>query len=362
MRWGNPDLLWVLVIPVLAVVAWIYGALIRRRLIARAGHAPLVQKLLATFSPQRRLIKQFLIGVALLLACLTALRPQFGRRPEALRQTGIDVAIAFDISKSMLARDVPPSRLQAARELLGRMMHQLSGDRVALVPFAGVAFTQSPLTADNSAIRLYLDSLDPAQMPVGGTNIAQAITKSTELLTGSKDKAENTGRSRVLLLLTDGEDVAPDAGAAAKKAAQKAAEAGIKIYAIGVGTMVGEPIPMVDANGNHAGYQKGTDGKPIYSKLNLPLLQELARLSDPQDPKGKKVWAFDGTTDVAAELTGSLSDLQKTTLETSLRHNFGEKFQYILLPAILLLLAEMLVPERRRRLGPAGSPAGSLAK
>ena len=349
MRWGSPDLLWMFAVPVLALFLWFYGALVRRKLVARAGHVPLVQNLMSTFSPQRRLTKQFLLGVALILLCFVVLRPQFGRRPEALRQTGIDVAIAFDISKSMLARDVPPSRLQSARELLGRLMKTLSGDRVALVPFAGVAFTQSPLTADNSAIRLYLDSLDPAQMPIGGTNLGMAIERATQLLTGHEDKAENTGRSRIILLLTDGEDVATDAGAAAKKAAQKAAGAGILIYAVGIGTMVGEPIPMVDSNGNHAGYQKGTDGKPIYSKLNLTLLEELTRLSDPANPKARKVWAYDGSVDVAAELATSLSELQKTTLEASIRHQFGEKFQYVLLPAILLLLAEMLLSERRRR-------------
>jgi Ca-activated chloride channel family protein len=349
MRWGNPDLIWVCALPLLALALWVYGAAVRRRLLAKAGHVPLVQKLLATFSPQRRLIKQFLFGVALVFLALTLLRPQFGRRPEALRQSGIDVAIAFDISKSMLARDVPPSRLQAARDLLGRLVHTLSGDRVALVPFAGVAFTQSPLTADNSAIRLYLDSLDPQQMPVGGTNIGMAITQATQLLTGHADKAENTGRSRVVLLLTDGEDVAPGAGEAAKKAAQKAAEAGVKIYAIGIGTMVGEPIPLVDANGQHAGYQKGSDGKPVYSKLNLALLENLTQLADPQNVKAKHVFAYDGTTDVAAELATALGELQKTTLEASIRHQFGEKFQYVLFPAILLLLAELMVRERRQK-------------
>lgn len=350
MRWGNPDLLWVCAVPLLAIALWIYGAAVRRKLLARAGHVPLIQKLLATFSPQRRLTKQFLCGMALLLLSVTLLRPQFGRRPEALRQSGIDVAIAFDISKSMLARDVPPSRIQAARDVLGRLVQTLTGDRIALVPFAGVAFTQSPLTADNSAIRLYLDSLDPQQMPVGGTNLGMAITQATQLLTGHSDKAENTGRSRVLLLITDGEDVTAGTGEAAKKAAQKAAEAGVRIYAIAVGTMVGEPIPLVDSNGQHAGYQKGSDGKPIYSKLNLPLLEELARLADPQNLKGKHVFSFDGTTDVAAELAGVLGDLQKTTLESSIRHQFGEKFQYVLFPAILLLLAELLVSERRRKL------------
>ncbi len=262
MRWGNPDLFWVCALPLLAVALWVYGAAVRRRLVARG---PATCRWCRSSWPRSRRSggssSSSCSALALVLA-ITLLRPQFGRRPEALRQSGIDVAIAFDISKSMLARDVPPSRIQAARDLLGRLVQTLAGDRIALVPFAGVAFTQSPLTADNSAIRLYLNSLDPQQMPVGGTNMGMAITQATQLLTGHADKAENTGRSRVILLLTDGEDVAPGAGEAAKKAAQKAAEAGVKIYAIGVGTMVGEPIPLVDATASTPATRRAPTASP----------------------------------------------------------------------------------------------------
>lgn len=348
MRWGSPELAGLLVLPVLAVLAWMYGARARRQALARAGEIQLVARLLAAHLPRRRFIRQVLLGLAFVLLCVSALRPQLGRRPEALRRTGVDLAIAFDISKSMLVKDVLPSRLDAARQRLGELMARLSGDRVALVPFAGVAFTQSPLTADNSAIRLYLQSLNPGQMPVGGTNLAAAIDEGVKVLTGRGDKAETSGRSQVLLLVTDGEDVASALGEAAKKAAQKAAEAGVRIYAIGVGTMTGDPIPLYDNAGNHAGYQQDSTGKPIYSKLNLKLLEELSRLSDPANPNEMRVFLDDGQTPVLDAVLGALEKQQRTTLEASIRHQYGERFQLLLIPALLLLLVEMRVRERRK--------------
>ncbi len=349
MRWGQPEYWWLLALPAVAIAAWVYGHLVRRHLARKAGDHPLVARLLATLSPERRLLKQLVVGLALLLAVLAAVRPQYGRRPEALKQTGVDVAIAFDISKSMLARDVQPSRIDAARQQLAALLAQLKGDRVALVPFAGIAFTQSPLTADQSAIRLYLDSLDPQKMPVGGTNLGAAIDRGVELLTGAGDRGEGGGRSRVLLLITDGEDVAGDQGAAAKEAAQKAAEAGIKIYAVAVGTRLGEPIPIVNPDGTHAGYQKDSAGKPIYSKLDVKLLEELARLADPAATDEQRVFQYDGSRSIAPVLHDELDTLQKSTMEAALRHTYGEKFQYALLPAVLLLLLDLLVGERRRR-------------
>ena len=347
MRWGSPELFWLAVAPLAALLLWVFGAMARRRLIARMGTAALIGRLLSTYSPQRRLTRQFLSGLGLVLLLVALWRPQFGRRPEALHRTGIDLAIAFDISKSMLAKDVPPSRIDAARAVLDELAGRLVGDRLALVPFAGVAFTQSPLTDDTSAIKLYLNSLDPAKMPIGGTNLAMAIDEGVKLLAGSGDKI--SGRSRALLLLTDGEDVSPGQGEAARKSAQKAAEAGVKLFAIGVGTQVGEPIPLYDANGQHAGYQRSTDGKPIYSKLNSKLLEELTRAADPGEPNAVRVFTYDGNQDVATPIVNALDQLQKATIEASIRHQYGEKFQWVLLPAVLLLLAELLVSERRKK-------------
>ena len=349
MRWGHDHLLWLALIPFLGLVLISYGHILRRQIRERIGDSKLAAALLATVSSERRLFKQLLQMLALVLVLLAVLRPQYGQRPETLRKTGIDIAIAFDISKSMLARDVQPSRIESARVQLKELMNQLSGDRVALVPFAGIAFTQSPLTADQGAIRLYMDSLDPMQMPVGGTNLSMAIVEGTRLLSSEEDRGDRSSRSRVLLLITDGEDVSSNQGEAAREAARKAAEAGIRIFAIAVGTRLGEPIPILDENGEHAGYQKGRNGKPVYSKLNMELLEELGRLADPEKPEDRKVFHLDGTNGVVSNLLAALNSLQKTALEAAMRHTYGEKFQYALLPALLLLLLDMVLGERRRR-------------
>jgi Ca-activated chloride channel family protein len=349
MRWGAGDLWWLALAPLLAVGLFAYGHLMRKHLVERAGNATLIRKLIETVSMERRLFKQLLLVLALGALALAALRPQYGRRPEPLRQTGIDVAIAFDISKSMLARDVQPSRIDAARQELNALLDTLEGHRMALVPFAGVAFTQSPLTADKSALRLYLDSLNPKQMPVGGTNLAMAIEQGVSLLTGNEDRGDKASRSRVLLLITDGEDAARDKGEAAKAAAKKAAEAGVLIYAVAVGTRMGEPIPVLNDDGSHAGYQKNSQGKPIYSKLNMELLESLADLADPENIDAARVFLYDGGESMAGRLSESLGALQQSTIEASMRHRFGEKFQLALLPGLLLLLLELLLGERRRR-------------
>lgn len=350
MRWGYPTFKWVMyATPIVVILLFYYGHMVRRRMIERAGHAPLVRRLLETFSMERRLFKQLLMVIGATALAATAARPQYGSRPEPVRQSGIDVAIAFDISKSMLARDVQPSRLQAARSQLRQLLDALSGHRVGLVPFAGIAFTQTPLTADKSAIRLYLDSLDPRQMPVGGTNLGQAIERSVELLTTRDDRGDRASRSRVVLLITDGEDVADASAETAKAAARKAAEAGVLIYAVAVGTRLGEPIPIVNPDGSHAGYQRDAAGKPIYSKLNIDLLEELARLASPADPDAERVFHYDGDANVIAQLAKSMDGLQKTLMESSIRHKHGERFQYTLLIALLLLLADLMVGERRRR-------------
>ena len=349
MRWGHAEWWWLAALPLVALAAFAYGHFTRRHLRQLVGDHPLVARLLDTLDMEKRLFKQLLVMLALILVTAAALRPQYGRRPEALRKTGIDVVIAFDISKSMLARDVQPSRIAAARGQLAEVLALLSSDRVALVPFAGIAFTQSPLTADQGAVRMYLENLDPTAMPVGGTNLAMAIERSLALLTSDEDRGDRSSRGRVILLITDGEDVGADQGEAAKAAARKAAEQGIKLFAVAVGTRLGEPIPLVDGNGDHAGYQKDSSGKIIYSKLDMALLEDLTRLADPEAPEGsQRVLHFDGSAPVAGALADQLDTLQKTALEGSLRHKHGEKYQYALLPALLLLLIELLVGERRR--------------
>lgn len=351
MRFGVDGLWWALwILPLAAAGLWVYASVRHKALVAQLGRHPLVQRLLANFNPEARLLKQLLVGLALCLMVFAALRPQFGVQPQTIRRSGMDIAVAFDISKSMLARDVAPSRLVAARSQLLQLIERLTGDRVALVPFAGVAFTQSPLTHDDSAIRLYMNALDPQQMPVGGTHLAMAIRESLRLLTSVDDKGGEAGRrSRVILLITDGEDVARDQGDAAKAAAKEAAEAGVKIFAVAVGTKLGEPIPILAQDGTHAGYQKDSSGKPIYSQLNIDLLEQLTGLADPEAVGDLRVFHYDGSAPVVDPLVRALGGLQRAVLESNLRQNYAEKFQYLLAPALILLIGELWIRERRRR-------------
>ena len=347
MRWGYLEHLWICAAPLLVLALYAYGRWRRNLQVRRAGDHFLVEKLLKSVSPERRMVKRFCVFFAIVLLTLAALRPQYGQEQTTVRKAGIDVAIAFDISKSMLARDVVPSRILAARTALKQLLTNISGDRVALVPFAGISFVQSPLTGDQSAIDMYLDELDPLQMPVGGTNIAEAIRRGTALLTGNADKGDRGARSRVILLITDGEDNHPDRAKAARAAAKQASEQGVLVLAVAVGTAMGEPIPILDEAGNHQGYVRGQDGQPVVSKLNLSLLEDL--VGTPTEAEGARVFQFNGENDVITPLTATLKSLQRSALEMAMRHRYNEKYQYLLFPAILLLLIESLLSDRRRR-------------
>jgi Ca-activated chloride channel homolog len=348
MRIAYIELWWFVLAPITTLCLFIYASWRRGRVSKALGESHLIELLTQTVSLEKRLLKAVMVFVAITALALAGTRPQFGRRSEVQQQSGIDVAVSFDISKSMLARDVQPSRLDAARALLTQLINQLSGHRLALVPFAGIAFTQSPLTADKSAFRLFLRGLNPQQMPIGGTNLAMAIREGVKRLSSQTDKGDRASRSRVLLLITDGEDLSAEAGSDVKEAAQEAKEAGVLLYAVAAGTRSGEPIPILNKDGTHAGYQRDRAGKPIYSKLNMPLLEEITRLADPEGTERKKVFQLDGTRPLSFELAEAFNQLQKSKLESAVRHRYGEKYAYALIPALLLLLIELLITDRKK--------------
>lgn len=348
MRIAYMELWWLVFAPIMALALFIYASWRRGQIAKILGEPQLIELLTQSISLEKRLLKAVILFIAIAALALASTRPQFGRRSEVQQQSGIDIAVAFDISKSMLARDVQPSRLDAARGLLTQLITQLSGHRLSLVPFAGIAFTQSPLTADKSAFRLFLRGLNPQQMPIGGTNLAMAVREGVKRLSGTADKGDRASRSRVLLLITDGEDLSTAAGADVKEAAQEAKDAGILIYAVAVGTRSGEPIPILNKDGTHAGYQRDRTGKPIYSKLNMPLLEEITRLADPEGKDRKKVFQLDGTRPLSFELAEAFNMLQKSKLESAVRHRYGEKYAYALIPALFLLLIELLITDRKK--------------
>lgn len=360
MRIAYLHLWWLSLLPILALGLMAYASWRRRQVTQALGERHLIELLKGSVSLEKRLTKATLLWLGLIGLTLTALRPQFGRRAEIQHQVGIDVAIAFDISKSMLARDVYPSRLDAARHELTTLVEALYNHRVALIPFAGIAFTQSPLTADKSAFRLFLRGLNPQHMPIGGTNIAMAIREGTKRLSGSADRGDKLSRSSVLLLITDGEDLATQqAKEEIKTAVKEANEAGVLIYAVGVGTLSGEPIPIFNKDGTHAGYQRDREGRPIHSRLNLDLLREIVSESLPAEISGdpeelakyqklKRVFLLDGHNALSVELAESFSKLNQHKLSDSIQHRYGEKYAYALIPALILLLLELIISDRRK--------------
>ena len=283
MPFGEPRaLLLLLLVPLLGVLLGLVR-LRRKRLLRRLGQEELVARLIEGPGAARWVIRVAFILLAATFLVLALARPQWGAKVEEVRRKGVDVIIAMDVSASMLAEDVKPSRLARAREEVDTLLDSLEGDRVGLVAFAGEATVACPLTLDYSAAKVFLDVLDPALVPVPGTAIASAIRKSTEAF-GSKDK-----RYKVLVLITDGEDHEKDAVAAAREAAA----AGVVLYTLGVGSGSGSPIPVRGEDGSVGGYKKDREGKIVTSRLNPVKLAEIAEAAGgrylPITPEGREI-------------------------------------------------------------------------
>ncbi|MCB9738348.1 MAG: VWA domain-containing protein [Deltaproteobacteria bacterium] len=352
LTFGNPELAW-LALVALAVTAW--GVLRVRRAdkaLARLGTGKVVHRLVASRSPGRALARELLIGVALLLLVGAATRPRYGLRETEVSNAGIDIVFAVDASKSMLVRDIVPNRLQGTSLEISGLLERLAGGRVALVPFAGIPFVQCPLTTDHEVIRTYLAELRTEDMPVGGTNLGRAIAVASDVLTGSEqnEQAKLQGnlvpqfkgsKHKAIVIFSDGEAHEGDAVEAAKKAAAK----GIRVFTVGVGSSFGDPVPIVAADGSVTGTLKDNDGNPIFSKLDLDLLASVA------DASGGKSFHYANKT-VVPELFAALDALEKAEYRERFKMLGEDRYQWLLGPALLLLLIALSLSERRRAVVP----------
>ncbi|MDX1675520.1 MAG: VWA domain-containing protein, partial [Longimicrobiales bacterium] len=272
MSFEHPQLIWL--VPALpaavAFAVWVWVR--RRRRAARAlGSTPLLERLGAgdlTRTPWDR--AALLVGAALALG-LAAAGPRWGLESVEEETISADVVLALDVSKSMLARDVAPSRLARERVLAQRVLRELSGDRIGMVAFAGRAYVLAPMTVDHSALQLYLDALDPEIVSQGGSSLAAAVRQATDMALGRDETRQGT-----VLLVSDGEEL--DDEAAVREAAERAATAGITIHAVGVGTTEGAPIPEAREGGTES-YKRGPDGEVVISRLNEALLRDVADIT-----------------------------------------------------------------------------------
>lgn len=349
MTWKAAHLLWSLLIVPLVGLWLVHVARVRNGTTKRFGKADTVQTLIVGRAKAWRVARAVLwvVGLAGLIIALAG--PQYGSRTRLLRKRGIDIVIALDFSKSMLAKDVSPNRIDRAKAELRLLLNELDGDRVGLVAFAGDTI-EFPMTVDYSAIQLFLRELGPYDLPVGGTAIGRALIASKRLIERSalkSDQAEpERPRSRVVLLLTDGEDHEGDPLAAARELK----EAGILVYPVGIGSESGEPIPTYSSDGTWTGHVRDEAGEVVTTSLsadNEATLQEVADITG-----GKYFRARSGTVGVA-QIRKQLRELEQTELKARRITVHENRYAFVLLPAFLLLVLEGLLPEawmvRRRR-------------
>ena len=336
MRFANPHALWLLFAVPAAVLGYGLAFAARRRRLARLGDEPLVAKMAATVSMPRKLFRAALAVLALGLVALALARPQAGGRARLTKDRGIDLVVAFDFSRSMLAKDVYPSRLERAKRELDQLLDGLAGDRVGVVAFAGETLSYPP-TTDYAAVKLFWRDLGPWDMPVGGTAIGRAITAALQELVNLRAKGGTT-RGQAILLLTDGEDTDSEP----LEAADQASKLGVKIYTVGVGSRSGELIPEYDEQGKVTGYVKDPDGKYVTSRLGEETLAEIARRT------GGDFFHADAKRFGVDEAAHALAGLKRTENEARLVREYDEVFEALLGPAFLLLVLEACMSERRR--------------
>jgi Ca-activated chloride channel family protein len=328
-------LLFLLVVPpTLALFFW-WREQSRQKMLARFIEARLLSALTVGVSPQRRKIRFALLILASVFLIMALARPRYGYDLQEVEENGLDVVVAVDTSKSMLARDVVPDRLQRAKLAALELMQDANSDRLGLVAFAGQAFLECPLTADAAAFEQSVQTLDVNSVSQGGTGIANAIS-------AAETAFKENGHSKTIVLLTDGEDNVNEA--AALDAAKEAAKNGVKIFTIGIGTPEGEFIRIAGPDGN-SDFVRDSDGNVVKSHLNEALLREIAGAT------GGFYLPLRGANVMDALYERGLAPLPKAQgTEKQIRIDH-EWFQIPLVIAILLLLTEMLVPERTRTKG-----------
>lgn len=345
MRFENPNLLWLLLVvpPALALFFW-WRDRSRQRALAQFIQTRLLPTLTVGISPQRRKARHWLLVAAAAFLILALARPQYGFSLEKVEERGLDIVVAVDTSKSMLAQDIVPDRLERAKLAALELMQDAKSDRLGLVAFAGQAFLECPLTVDDTAFEQSVQALDVNSISEGGTAIANAIDAAVTAF-------RENDHYKTLVLLTDGEDTVNEE--AALQAAKRAAKAGVRIFTVGVGTAEGALIRITDANGN-PDYVRDAQGNVVKTHLNAALLRDIATVT------GGFYLPLRGADTMDVLYNRGLAPLPKSQGVGKMIRRYHEQFQWPLAIAIALLLAETLLPERTKEKS-SGNPRPGTA-
>lgn len=327
-RFENPEYLYLFIGMPLLVALYIYLNIRKRNDVKRLGVISTIKQMMPELSLKRSYLKFWLIFGVICAGIFMVARPQFGTKVENVDKEGIELMIAIDVSNSMMAQDVSPDRLTRAKQILSRLIDIRKHDKVGLIVFAGEAYVQMPLTADTQSAKLFLNTIDTDIVPVQGTVIGEAINLGVNSFSSDKDV------DKAMIIITDGEDHEGNA----YEAAAKAAEQGIMINVIGIGSPEGAPIPEGYSDSR---YKTDNDGQVVVTKLNEQMAIEIAK-------SGKGLYAHaDNSNSAIRALEDELNDLQ-TKKSTSLTYSeYDEKFTYFAWFMLIILIVEVLVYDKK---------------
>jgi len=329
LRFAHPSyFLLLLIIPVLIGI-FLYSQIQKHRRLKTFGNPEVLSPLMPNVSQRRPVLKFILQLIAIVFLVFALAEPQFGTRVENVKRQGIEVMIALDVSNSMMAQDIAPNRLDKAKQILSKLIDQMTNDKIGLIVFAGDAYVQLPITVDYVSAKIFLSSISPKLVPRQGTAIGSAIDLAIRSF-GQKSQA-----GRAIIVITDGENHEDNAVEAAKLAYEN----GIMVNVIGVGTPEGAPIPIPGT----MSFKKDKEGNVVVSKLNEEMCKSIAAAGN-----GICVRA-DNTNNAYHVISKQLDNLAKTTVETKIFSNYSEQFQSFVLIALLLLIIDFFIFDRKNK-------------
>lgn len=329
-RFANPEYLIALwLIPALIVLFILFNRN-RKRLVEKFAEKDIHRFIIQTHSGAKSKIKFTLILIVLSLLIIAFSNPQVGTKMQEVKQTGIDVFILLDVSRSMAAEDIKPNRLEKAKYQISNLIQKLRGDRIGLIVFSGDAYIQFPLTTDYSAANLFLSAVDFNSVPQPGTAIASAINLALQSF-------DSAATDKAIILITDGEDHEGDIDAAVEEAKEKE----IKVYTIGLGSPDGLPIPVYDNSGRQVGFKQDNNGQTVLTKLNESILKEIASNGNGKYYRGNNY------EDYLDKIYNDLSSLEKAEFGVKKVTDYEDRFYYFLIPAIILLILELFISDKK---------------
>ena len=329
-RFEEPAYLYLLLLLPLLAAFYLYSNYRKRKAIRKFGDPVLMAQLMPDVSKYRPDIKFWLLFTAIGLFAVLLARPQLGSKLETVKRKGVEVMIGLDISNSMPAQDVQPSRLEKAKRLISKLVDGMENDKVGMIVFAGDAFTQLPITSDYISAKMFLESISPSLISKQGTAIGAAINLAARSFTPQE------GVGRAIVVITDGENHEGGAVEAAKEAAKK----GIQVNVLGVGLPDGAPIPIEGSND----FRRDREGNVIVTRLNEAMCQEIAK-------EGNGIYVrVDNSNSAQKAINQEINKMAKSDVESKVYTDYNEQFQVIAWMILLLLLVEMLILDRKNPL------------